>query len=525
MTLSTAERPGRAGMTLVATCLGFFMIQLDVTIVNVALPSIQSELNATPDGLEWTVNAYLLTLGTLIALGGKLGDRFGRRRLFYVGLAVFTASSAACALAGTVPQLIAARAFQGAGAAILTPMSLALVTGAFPPERVPTAIGIWGAVAGLGMASGPVVGGLLVDGAGWSAVFWVNVPLAAVVALIASRAIAESRDRTILSLDLPGTALLTTALFALLYGLIETNEHAFGSAHTLGFLSAAAVVLALFVVRQTRTAEPMVPVSLFQHRIFTVSVLVAMLAGFGLLGAIYSMTLYFQNVQGYSALQAGLRTLPSTLPVLMVAPAVGRVLGRVGVRPFIAGGILTFAVGIIGLAFLEPQTPYSQIWPFLLVAGIGFTMVLPAVTIGAMLTAGAAKSGVAAGVMNSFRQVGSALGIAVLGAIGASATRAHLSDSLAAADAGTGGAVSNLEELALIGQTEAATSLAGPQAGRLVGEAFTKGLQPIALTISGLCLGAGLMTLIMLRGQRGVVDAALPEVRTSGASFHTEGSS
>ena len=317
----TKDHPNHKWWTLFAMCFALFMIMLDNTVVNVALPSIQRSLNITnPENLEWTVNAYILTFAALILLGGKLGDRFGRKRIFLVGLAIFTLASAACALATTDSQLIAARAVQGAGGALLNPLSLSILVAAFPRKQVPTAIGIWAGISGLGLAVGPLLGGFLVENVSWSAVFWINVPIGVIAAGVALWAVVESSDTTTRALDVIGVALITSALFTLTWGLIKTGSHSWTSLYTLGFLAASALLGAAFVLREARTAEPMLPLRFFQNRVFSTSSVVVALVGFSMFGIFYFVTLYFQNVLGYSALEAGVRSLPMTMMVMIVAP-------------------------------------------------------------------------------------------------------------------------------------------------------------------------------------------------------------
>ena len=246
-------------------CFGLFLIMLDNTIVNVALPSIQRDLDASPSTLEWTINAYVLAFAVLIMLGGKLGDRFGRKRMFLVGLGIFTVMSVACALAPTVEWLVAFRAGQGVGGALMNPLTLSIIVAAFPRQELGTAIGIWAGISALALAIGPVLGGVLVEHVNWSAVFWINVPVGIVGALVTLWAVAESRDPTSFTLDLPGVGLITAGLFFVVWGLIETNDHSWTSAYTIGFLVAGVATLAAFVAWEARTPNPMVPLEFFRR--------------------------------------------------------------------------------------------------------------------------------------------------------------------------------------------------------------------------------------------------------------------
>jgi len=308
------------------------MILLDNTIVNVALPSIQRELGVTPGNLEWVVNAYVLALAALILVGGTLGDRYGRRRVFVIGIAVFTAGSAACALATDDPQLIGFRAVQGTGAALMAPLALSIIVDAYPDAEQRTgAIGIWAAAAGLGFGAGPIVGGILLALFDWSAIFWVNVPVGLVTAALTLAAVRESRNPDARRLDPLGAALAAAAMFLLTYALIETNEHPWGSAYTLGLLAAAAALLAAFVAWEGRTSHPMVELALFRSRTFVAGSVVYGLAYLGLAGMFFFVTLYLQNVRGWSPLATGLSWLWLNVPFLVVSPFAGRIGGLAGV--------------------------------------------------------------------------------------------------------------------------------------------------------------------------------------------------
>jgi EmrB/QacA subfamily drug resistance transporter len=335
----------RKWWTLFAMCFALFMIMLDNTIVNVALPSIQRSLQTTPARLQWTVDAYVLSFAVLILVGGKLGDRFGRKRIFLAGLAIFTLASAACALATSDSRLIAARAVQGVGGALLNPLSLAILAAAFPRRQLPTAVGIWAGISSLGLAVGPLAGGFLVERFSWSAVFWVNVPIGVVAAAVTLWAVSESRDHRSRHLDLVGTGLVTGGLLAIVWALIETDTHAWGSTYTLGFLGAGALLLALFLAWEQRAADPMLPLGFFRRAAFSTASAVVLLVGFSFFGVVYFITLYFQNVKGYSPLQAGVRSLPMTVMVLLLGPLAGRLNARFGARAQLSAGMLLLSGG------------------------------------------------------------------------------------------------------------------------------------------------------------------------------------
>jgi EmrB/QacA subfamily drug resistance transporter len=491
--------PNRKWWTLFAMCFALFMIMLDNTIVNVALPSIQRSLQTTPENLQWTVDAYILAFAVLILLGGKLGDRFGRKRMFLVGLTIFTLASAACALATSDSQLIAARVVQGAGGALLNPLSLAILVTAFPRRQVPTAIGIWAGISSLGLAVGPLAGGFLVERVSWSAVFWVNVPIGMIAAAVALWAVTESRDPGTHHLDLVGTGLATGGLFSLVWALIETGTHAWGSAYTLGFLAAAALLLGLFIAWERRTADPMIPLGFFRRRAFSVSAAVVLLVGFSLFGVIYFITLYFQNVKGYSPLQAGIRSLPMTVMITLLAPLAGSLNAKMGARAQMTIGMLLVSGGMFGLSHIQVTSSYNAIWPFYVLLGAGMALTMPAVSATGMAAVDSDRSGIASGVINANRQIGGALGIAVLGSVAATLTRSAWQEGLAQLPAATRAAAEPLTALVLGGQGGPIAALAGPQAQAAALESFVHGVSGAMLTSSALTLLAALVAFVGLR--------------------------
>jgi EmrB/QacA subfamily drug resistance transporter len=495
----------RERLTLFAMCFGLFMIMLDNTIVNVALPSIQRELHASPETLAWTVNAYVVPFAALILLGGKLGDRFGRRRMFVAGLAIFTAASAACALSTTAEALVAARAVQGTGAALMNPLSLSILVATFPEERLSAAVGVWAGISGLGLAVGPLLGGLLVENVDWSAVFWINVPIGAIAVAVTLRVVRESRDATLRSLDLVGTALVTLALFCVVWGLIKSGTHGFGSAYVIGFLAAGVALLALFVAEERRTRDPMLPLKFFAQRLFSVSDAVMLLVGFAMFGAIFYGALYLQNIQGYSALQAGVRTLPWTLMILVVAPLAGRLNARIGARVPAALGMLLVGVGLSGLARLDALSAYSAIWPSFVLCGVGTALAMPTLSATAVGVIGPEKAGIASGVLNTARQVGGALGIAVLSAVATGRIGARWDQFVAGVPAGVRGEVARLGALADGGQVGPIGRVAGPHAREAAASAFMSGFHAAMWTAAALCVLASAAALVGLRPVREAV--------------------
>jgi DHA2 family methylenomycin A resistance protein-like MFS transporter len=422
--VATTDRPvtdrKRQLLTLGACCFGLFMVMLDNTVVNVALPSIQRELEATLSGLALVLDAYILVFASLLLTAGSLGDRFGRRRVFRAGLVVFTASSALCGLAPTLPALVGARVLQAVGAAALLPSSLAILTAAFPdPRERVQAIGLWSGVSAMALAAGPVIGGLLTDALGWRWVFYVNLPVGVAAFVVAGRVVAESRDPAAGRLDLPGLLLGSLGLGAVTLGLIESDHRGWGSPEIVALLAAGVVLLAGFVAVEARRPRPMLSLRFFRDRAFSTANAVVLLAGFALLGFVFFNTLYFQAVQGWSPLEAGLRSLPSTLAVVVTAPLAGRLASRYGYRVPVTAGLLLAAAALWALTGIEVGTPYAQLWWRLTMLGAGLGLSISPATAAGVAAMPGTQAGVASAVISTSRQVGGALGVAVLGAVAA----------------------------------------------------------------------------------------------------------
>jgi len=404
--------------TLGAVAFGLFMIMLDNTIVNVALPAIEHSLHMSISSLEWIVTAYALTFAALLITGGKLGDMFGRRKMFIVGLVVFTLASLACGLAPSAGFLIGARAVQGIGAALMNPATLSIITATFPPKERGQAIGIWAGVSALALAIGPLLGGLIVDNINWHWIFYVNVPVGVVGIVVSYFFIRESRDTSHeQSIDLPGLVTSGAALLALSYALIEGNNHGWTSPEILGLFVGAAVLLAAFILLELRQRLPMLDLSLFKIGSFVGANLVAMLVSLGMFGVFFYISLYVQNILGYSPTKAGAIFLPMTVLIILVAPIAGKLSDRVGSRWLMGAGM-----GILGVSLLLYQriglhTGFWSLLPQLLLGGVGMAMTMSPMTSAAMGSVPIDKAGVGSGVLNSFRQVGGSLGIALMGAI------------------------------------------------------------------------------------------------------------
>ncbi len=413
---------------LAALVVALFMITLDDTVVAVALPAIGRDLHVGLTELEWVVNSYLLTFAALMLSGGKLADLLGRRRIYLAGLAIFTASSLAAGLAANVELLVAARAVQGAGAALMMPAMLSIISASFAPHERGLAIGIWSGVSALGLAVGPLAGGLLTEKASWSWIFFINVPIG-LVGLAAGRTLVpESRDTSHRqALDLPGLATSALALFALVYALIEANTYGWSSPTILALFATAALAAVLFIAIERRRVLPMLDLGLFRSPSFSGANTVSLLVMFAMFGVFFFLSLYLQQVLGYSAIRAGAAFLPMMAMLILVAPAAGKLADHTGPRWLMSTGLAAVALALLLLSRLDPSSTYTDVLPGLLVAGFGMALALTPMTVAALSTVPDAKAGVASGVLNATQQAGGVLGIAVLGAI----LIAHANDALA----------------------------------------------------------------------------------------------
>jgi EmrB/QacA subfamily drug resistance transporter len=412
----------RKWWTLVAVAVGLFMIMLDNTVVNVALPSIQQDLGISVSELEWVVNAYALTFGVLLLSGGKLADMLGRRSIFIAGLVIFTGSSLWCGLAGGATSLIAARTVQGVGAALMNPATLSIITATFPPRQRGTAIGIWAGVSALALAIGPLVGGLLTQDINWSWIFFINIPVGIAGVIAARIFIDETKDTShVQRLDLPGLLSSGIGLFALTYGLIETNDHAWGSTRVLTLFAIAVVALAAFVLLELRQRIPMLDLTLFRNPTFAGANAVMFLVGLAMFGIFFYNSLFLQRVLGYGAIKTGATFLPMTLLIIFVAPAAGRISDRLGARWLMSAGMLLLTASLLLFATLTQSSSWWNILPGLLVGGVGMAIVMAPTTATAMSSVPVDKAGVGSAVINSMRQVGGSLGIAIMGALVATA--------------------------------------------------------------------------------------------------------
>ncbi|MEU5532810.1 DHA2 family efflux MFS transporter permease subunit [Streptomyces sp. NPDC020362] len=465
---TTASRGG-AVWALVITSVAGFMAALDNLVVTTALPSIRKDLGGALDDLEWTVSAYTLTFAVLLMFGAALGDRFGRRRLFLAGLTVFTGASAAAAMAPGIGSLIAARAVQGVGAAVMMPLTLTLLTAAVPAARRGMAYGIWGAVNGLAVASGPLIGGSLTEHISWHWIFWLNVPLGVALLPLARLRLAESYGAGA-RLDLPGTLLVSGGLFGIVYGLVRGPVDGWTGSLVLTGLIAGSALLAGFVHHGVRSKNPMLPMRLFRSRAFSGINAASLLMFLGMFGSIFLLSQYMQGVLGYSPTEAGLRMLPWTGMPMLVAPIAGILSDRIGGRPVVATGLFLQAAGLGYMAsVVTADVSYATQLPGLIISGIGMALFFAPASNLVMSSVLPAEQGIASGANNALREVGGALGIAVM------------------------------------------SSIFSAQGGYASAQNFVDGLRPALVVGSGVVALAGLAALLIPARRRTAQDAAATE--------------
>ena len=467
----------RKWWTLGALCFALFMIMLDNTVVNVALPAIKKDLGISTAELEWTVTAYALTFATLLLTGGKLGDLLGRRLIFVIGLVVFTLSSLFCGLSGSAPELIAARAVQGVGAALMMPSTLSIISATFPARERGTAIGIWAGVSAMALAIGPLLGGLITEHISWNWIFYVNVPIGIAAVVAAIFVVPESKDTSREQrLDLPGILTSGVGLLSLVYALIEANQYGWTSARILGLFVVAAVSLVSFVFLEMHQRLPMLDLSLFRSGTFAGANLVAVLVTLAMFGIFVFFPIYMQTIRGWSPVQAGAALLPWTVMIVIFAPIAGKLSDRVGSRWLMAAGMATVAVCCLLLSTINVHSSFWNLLPAFILGGLGMSFVMTPMSAAVMGAAPVAKAGVASGVLNTFRQVGVALGIAITGAI--------VADRAAAAARG----------------------------GDSPPEAFVHGLTFAMKVSAAICFGAAIAAALLVRRYRYAEDASAVEV-------------
>src|SRR5262245_27958573 len=407
----------RTMWTFAITSAAVFMATLDNLVVTTALPVIRKDLHASIESLEWTVNAYTLTFAVLLLTGGALGDRFGRRRMLAVVVTISTVSSAAAALAPTAGALIAARAAQGVGGAIVTPLTLTILSAGVPANRRGAFIGAWSGIAGLAVAFGPLVGGAVVSGISWHWIFWLNVPIGAVLIPLALARLDESYGPS-KHLDIPGVALVSAGPFGIVWGLVHGNSQGWASTEIVTALTAGAIVLVLFVVWELRAQAPMLPMRFFRNRVFTLANVASLLMFFGMFGSIFLLAQFFQTVQGYSPLGSGLRILPWTIMPMFVAPIAGAMSDRLGGARLMGIGLTLQGAGLASMAAISaPTTPYWQLVAPFMVSGIGMAMFWAPVANVVLSAVKKEEEGQASGAQNAIRELGGVFGVAVLASI------------------------------------------------------------------------------------------------------------
>jgi EmrB/QacA subfamily drug resistance transporter len=417
MTLSPSIRRPHAGWTFAIVSVALFMVTLDNLVVTTALPTIRVDLGASLESLEWTVNAYTLAFAVLLLTGAALGDRFGRKRMFSIGVGLFTAASAAAALAPTTGALVAARAVQGAAAALVLPLTLTLLSDAIPAQKRGLAIGAWSGISGLGVALGPVVGGAVVDGISWHWIFWLNVPTGLVLVPLAVRYLTESHgpaDR----LDLPGIGLAGLGLLGVVFGIVRGEALGWTSTPIVASIAAGLVLLGCFVAWERRAPAPMLPLRFFRSRAFSATNATSLAMFFGVFGSIFLLSQFFQTTQGLSPLESGLRVLPWTIMPMFVAPVAGVLSDRIGARPLMAAGLALQAIAIAWLASVStPTIAYTSLLAPFILAGTGMALVFAPAANSVLGAVRPEEAGQASGATNAIRELGGVLGVAVLASV------------------------------------------------------------------------------------------------------------
>jgi EmrB/QacA subfamily drug resistance transporter len=518
-TLQTAERAGDATgppesaqpeqtankwLTLTAVCLGTFMLLLDITIVNVALPDIQTALHSSFSDLQWVVDAYALSLAALLLTAGSLADLYGRRRLYIIGLSIFTLASLLCGAAENTLMLQLSRALQGVGGAIMFSVSLALLATAFQGNDRGAAFGIWGAITGLAVAIGPLLGGILTSGLSWRWIFFVNLPIGVVAVWLTVAKVSESRVPHARRPDWVGFAVFTLALASLVYGLIESNRRSFSDGLVIGCLVLAGVLLVVFVIVELRGSAPMFDLSLFRLPTFTGGAV----AAFGISASIFALllylVLYLQDVLGYSALQTGLRLLVVSVAILVTSAIAGRLTSHVPIRTLIGPGLVIIGIGLLLMRGLDVNSKWTHLLPGLIIAGAGVGFVNPPLASTAIGVVAPQRAGMASGINSTFRQVGIATGIALLGTLFSSKVTSEVLDKVSATPslAGRGGSIATAVQSGSV--TSLLEKLPPPlraQAAFITKDAFTTGLNRIILVAAFIAIVAGVIAFLTIRNK------------------------
>jgi EmrB/QacA subfamily drug resistance transporter len=493
--------------TLGAMCFALFMVMLDSTIVNVAVPSIQRDLHASLAGLEWTINAYGLTFAVLMVTGGRMGDIFGRRRMFLFGVIVFGASSIAIGLAANEAMLVAFRAIQGMGAAFMMPATLSIITQAFPPEQRGMAIGTWAGVSALALAIGPVLGGFLTESVSWRAIFFINPPIAVITVAVTLFATHESRDTTVdHTLDVPGIATLTIGLTALVLALVQGNSWGWGSTRVLSLFAVAVVALGAFLVIEHRSRAPMIDFRFFRARSYLGANVVGFAVTFAMMAQFFFLAIYMQNILGYSPLQAGLRFLPSTLLIMFSSMFAGRLTDRFGPRPLGTIGMVVVAVALLIQSRITLHSGYGLLLPGFVLMGLAMGFVMSPISTAAMNSVDRTKAGVASGVLSMNRMIGGTFGVAAMGALVATIGRSKLDASLPHVPAATRAALASGLGTGSVPSGSSASS----QVVAAVHGAFVSSLGVSLLIGAIVALGGALACWLLIASRPGTVATELP---------------
>lgn len=497
---------GHPGLTLTAVALGVMMVALDGTVVSVANPTIQRDLHSTLAGLQWVTNGYLLALAVLLIPGGMLGDRLGRRLIFSIGITGFALASLGCALSSSIGMLVVFRVIQGMSGAMLMPNTLAILRATFPEEKLTGAVGIWGATSALAVASGPIIGGLLVQHVSWESIFLLNLPLGAIALATTLTVVRESREPAQRArFDLPGLLALTAGLSLVVWALIGAQSHAWLSAYVVGFGVAGLTCLALFVLRERRAAGPMLPLDIFRSRSVSAGTLLVIIGFVGLFGVLFFVTLYLQNVHHYSAVQTGVKLLPLTA-TFIISPLIGSALTRrAGPRPPVIIGMVLLGAAFLGLTGLEVHSAYGSLWPWFIAIGAALGLIITSTTQAILRNVSAERGGIAGGLQSTANQLGGVLGTSVLGSILVSSVGSVLSAKLN--HAGVHGATAR----AVLAHKDIVGSGIAPISARMPRElqhaittasdaAFLHGLHTTMVVGAGLAFVGALVGLLLQQG-------------------------